>query len=735
MIFIDDPAIKNRLDNVLQTIVKNAQEIPKNAQQNNAQNAVLFEAINLAIHINPNSEICSQSANLLGEFISSKETNIRYLGLETMAHLAAFPESLESIKIHQKTVFLSLKDKDISVRRRALDLLYSMCDLKNAKTIVQELLDYLHSADFAIKEEVVLKIAILTEKFAPDYHWYVDTVLRLIAIAGDNVSEDIWYRIVQIVTNNENLQEYAAKTVMSSLRMPSCHETTMKVGGYILGEFGHLIANLPGCAPQDQFWSLHSKFTMCSIGTRALLLSTYLKFINLFPEIKPSILTVFDQYQIVLDTELQQRACEYKSLATMSNDDLLATVCEEMPPFPVRENALVAMLKKTVEDTADSRTWNIGGTEANLEGSGSSGNGNGNGKGKRKPVSPSRPVGVLNLGQDPKVGDQVVSTTSKAILPVSNPTKEIDLLGLDEPPMSISSSSPSTGKELKSESMTESTLDILFNRLILIPNGVLHEDSLLQIGVKTEYHNQLGRMAIFFGNKSPHILQSFTTEISYPDISSIQNPSNNPPTSPRPPPASSPHDVKITLIQPMSSTLSPVTQLNQMYNIECSSPISHPPNLKISFQVNNSTNFTQLSIPLPVLAHKFMSGVELTGIDFFEKWKLMGGPPREIQSIFKAGIPGMDSLWIQTSLSGCNLKVLKGVDPNERNWVGAGIFHSLAMGKIGTLVRLEPNYDLKVKKKLFFFREVERIFGFSFEKEELNSAWFILYFGGGWPIY
>ncbi len=36
-----------------------------------------------------------------------------------------------------------------------------------------------------------------------------------------------------------------------------------------------------------QFHLLHSKYHLCSPTTRSLLLSTYMKFINLFPEIKP----------------------------------------------------------------------------------------------------------------------------------------------------------------------------------------------------------------------------------------------------------------------------------------------------------------------------------------------------------------------------------------------------------------------------------------------------------------
>lgn len=56
-------------------------------------------------------------------------------------------------------------------------------------------------------------MAILAEKYAVDYSWYVDTILNLIRIAGDYVSEEVWYRVLQIVTNRDDVQGYAAKTV------------------------------------------------------------------------------------------------------------------------------------------------------------------------------------------------------------------------------------------------------------------------------------------------------------------------------------------------------------------------------------------------------------------------------------------------------------------------------------------------------------------------------------------
>lgn len=122
----------------------------------------------MAIHVDPESQAVAASSKLLGRFILAKETNVRYLGLDAMAHLAAVSESLSPVKKHQDIIIASLKDRDISVRRRGLDLLYSMCDTSNSKVIVGELLRYLQVADYNLREEMVLKIAILTERFATE---------------------------------------------------------------------------------------------------------------------------------------------------------------------------------------------------------------------------------------------------------------------------------------------------------------------------------------------------------------------------------------------------------------------------------------------------------------------------------------------------------------------------------------------------------------------------------------
>ena len=72
-------AVKNRLTECLETILNKAQEPPKSkkVQHSNAKNAVLFEAINLIIHMDCDANLLVRACNQLGQFLQHRETNLR----------------------------------------------------------------------------------------------------------------------------------------------------------------------------------------------------------------------------------------------------------------------------------------------------------------------------------------------------------------------------------------------------------------------------------------------------------------------------------------------------------------------------------------------------------------------------------------------------------------------------------------------------------------------------------
>uniref|UniRef100_A0A8C5WT47 Adaptor related protein complex 2 subunit alpha 1 n=1 Tax=Laticauda laticaudata TaxID=8630 RepID=A0A8C5WT47_LATLA len=635
----EDAAVKGRLVECLETILNKAQEPPKSkkVQHSNAKNAILFEAISLIIHYDSEPNLLVRACNQLGQFLQHRETNLRYLALESMCTLASSEFSHEAVKTHIETVINALKtERDVSVRQRAADLLYAMCDRTNAKQIVSEMLSYLETADYSIREEIVLKVAILAEKYAVDYSWYVDTILNLIRIAGDYVSEEVWYRVIQIVINRDDVQGYAAKTVFEALQAPACHENMVKVGGYILGEFGNLIAGDPRSSPLVQFNLLHSKFHLCSVSTRALLLSTYIKFINLFPETKGTIQEVLrsDSQIRNADVELQQRAVEYLKLSSIASTDVLATVLEEMPPFPERESSILAKLKKKKGPGAGSE----------LE------------DGKKDPNS------EINGGMEPSAST------------ASTPSPSADLLGLRATPATASGAPASTGNLLvdvfsDSPSTTvglASGAEDNFLRFVCKNNGVLFENQLLQIGVKSEFRQNLGRMYLFYGNKTSVQFQSFTPTVSYPG--DLQNQLN----------------IQTKAVEPL---VEGGAQVQQVLNIECLSDFTEAPLINIKFRYGGTLQ--NLTLKLPITVNKFFQATEMQSQDFFQRWKQLSLPQQEAQKIFKANHP-MDSEVTKAKLLGFGSALLEKVDPNPDNYVGAGIIQTKAL-QVGCLLRLEPN--------------------------------------------
>uniref|UniRef100_A0A8B9HKL3 Clathrin adaptor alpha/beta/gamma-adaptin appendage Ig-like subdomain domain-containing protein n=1 Tax=Astyanax mexicanus TaxID=7994 RepID=A0A8B9HKL3_ASTMX len=573
------PAIRGRLTECLETILNKAQEPPKSkkVQHSNAKNAVLFEAISLIIHHDSEPTLLVRACNQLGQFLQHRETNLRYLALESMCTLASSEFSHEAVKTHIETVINSLKtERDVSVRQRAVDLLYAMCDRSNAKQIVTEMLSYLETADYSIREEIVSLSS-----------WLIFTSCLCLCF------------------------------------IPECLYLNLSLS--LTLSLSHFIS------PLVQFHLLHSKFHLCSVPTRALLLSAYVKFINLFPEVKGTIQEVLrsDSQLRNADVELQQRAVEYLRLSCIATTDILATVLEEMPPFPERESSILAKLKKkkgsgTVSDIEDSRKERNVNANANVNGS----------------------------------SDHTITNTSAKV--TSSPSS--DLLGLGNS-SAVNSASPPTSShaasllvDVFSESLPVAALVLSVFRFVCKNNGVLFESQLLQIGLKSEFRQNLGRMYIFYGNKTSTQFLNFSSSLN----------------------------IHMKAADPV---LDGGAQLQQILNIECISDFVEAPVLNIQFRYGGSTQ--NISVRLPVTLNKFFQPTEMTSQDFFQRWKQLSAPQQEVQKIFKAK-HSMDTEITKAKIIGFGTALLDGVDPNPSNFVGAGVIHTKTI-QVGCLLRLEPN--------------------------------------------
>ncbi|KAK6201448.1 armadillo-type protein [Scheffersomyces amazonensis] len=356
---LDDQTLNN-FRQVVSTSIQNASQSIKGLPNRNSQSSILFQAVSLAVFLDASEDAIHGAINALILLLNSPDTNTRYLALDALTKLTSRSNIPVGVDDTIPKLFQLLYDKDISVRRKALDLLYATCTPLTFSSIINRLLDYFPFSDFSLKSELGIKIAVLAERFATDSTWYVTTMLKLLSIGGgynsngvSYIGNEVWERIVQIIVNNEDLQQKTCKLIINLLKNPlvlsangksqpiqtGLSENLIKVAGFVLGEYGHLVNDA-----DTQFQLLYESYFRVSLLTRAMLLSTFLKFLVKFPDndFVPEIIDLFEIESKSMDLEIQTRAYEYLKLATISsNFELAQKTIKPLPAFVNVESSLL----------------------------------------------------------------------------------------------------------------------------------------------------------------------------------------------------------------------------------------------------------------------------------------------------------------------------------------------------------------------------------------------------------
>lgn len=143
--------------------------------------------------------------------------------------------------------------------------------------------------------------------------------------------------------------------------------------------------------------------------------------------------------------------------------------------------------------------------------------------------------------------------------------------------------------------------NLCYCRFVCKNNGVLFENDLIQIGVKSEFRQNLGRLGLFYGNKTSVSLQTFVPTVLWSDEQAA----------------------KLSVqMKPVEPILEAGAQIQQMLNAECIDDYTDAPSVAISFTYNNMPQTITLKLPLTI--NKFFEPTEMNGESFFARWKNLG---------------------------------------------------------------------------------------------------------------
>jgi AP-1 complex subunit gamma-1 len=341
---IGDAQTTEQINDILAQVATNTDS------SKNVGNSILYEAVRTILDIEADSGLRVLGVNILGKFLSNRDNNIRYVALNTLVKVVAIDTN--AVQRHRNTILDCLRDPDISIRRRALDLSFTLINESNVRVLIRELLAFLEVADNEFKPTMTSQIGIAADRYAPNKRWHIDTMLRVLTLAGNYVKEPILASFVRLIATTPELQTYAVQKLYANLKKDITQESLTQAGAWCIGEYGdallrggqyeeeELVTEVKDHEIVDLFSSIlnssyATQITLEYIVTALVKLTTRLSDASQTERVR----RMLQVHQTSLDVEIQQRAVEYGNL--FAYDQIRSGVLEKMPPPQIKESSRV----------------------------------------------------------------------------------------------------------------------------------------------------------------------------------------------------------------------------------------------------------------------------------------------------------------------------------------------------------------------------------------------------------
>ena len=334
-----DPATSEQINDILAQVATNTDS------SKNVGNSILYEAVLTILDIEADSGLRVLGVNILGKFLANKDNNIRYVALNTLIKVVAVEPN--AVQRHRNTILDCLRDPDISIRRRALDLSFTLINAGNVSLLIRELLAFLEVADNEFKTTMTSEIGIAADRFAPDKRWHIDTMLRVLRLAGNYIKEPVLSSFIRLVASSPEQQAYCVHRLYASLKEDISQEGLTLAGAWGIGEYGDALlrgSDIGGVVSESEIVDLFhtilnsafsSQIVTEYIVTSAMKLTTRLQDQREIERIR----RLLSSRTSDLSTEIQQRAVEYGNL--FNYDQVRRGVLERMPPPEIRDDQRV----------------------------------------------------------------------------------------------------------------------------------------------------------------------------------------------------------------------------------------------------------------------------------------------------------------------------------------------------------------------------------------------------------
>ncbi|RCI13929.1 hypothetical protein L249_8160 [Ophiocordyceps polyrhachis-furcata BCC 54312] len=340
---VGDAETSEQINDILAQVATNTDS------SKNVGNSILYEAVRTILDIEADSGLRVLGVNILGKFLTNRDNNIRYVALNTLIKVVAIEPN--AVQRHRNTILECLRDPDISIRRRALELSFTLINESNVRVLIRELLAFLEVADNEFKPTMTSQIGIASDKFAPSKRWHFDTMLRVLSLAGNYLKEQILSSFIRLLATTPELQPYAVQKLYANLKMDITQESLTQAAAWCVGEYADML--LRGGQYEEEviqpvkesevvdLLALILNSSYATQVTTEYIVTALMKLTTRFSDASQveRIRRILQNHQTSLDVEVQQRAVEYGNL--FSFDEIRRGVLEKMPPPQIKEESRV----------------------------------------------------------------------------------------------------------------------------------------------------------------------------------------------------------------------------------------------------------------------------------------------------------------------------------------------------------------------------------------------------------
>lgn len=327
----DNKALSESMSDILAQVATNTES------HKSTGNAILYECVMTIMAIEAEDGLRVLAINLLGRFLLNSDNNIRYVALNTLCKVVE--RDVAAVNRHKNTIIECLKDADVSIRRRAMELIYSLVNKQNIRLLAREMLNYLVVAEKEDRADLCSRITQSINKFAPSPRWQIDTFLTMLSIAGGHVGDSITSDVIHLICHNKALNSYVVHKLYRLLRSDMTQLALTEVGIWIIGEFGeHLLRDCPEVSSiavtEKDVIELLNKAMSVYFATqkmKAMVMTALLKLSTRFSTVTKRVTRLIKTFKNSLGLELQQRSCEYSKVLSDQYADIRPAVLAPMP--------------------------------------------------------------------------------------------------------------------------------------------------------------------------------------------------------------------------------------------------------------------------------------------------------------------------------------------------------------------------------------------------------------------